>query len=161
MKVLFVAGTDTSSTVVQWAMAELLKNPEKLSKAQEEIGAVIGKGKAIEESDITKLPYLQAVVKETFRYHPPAPLLIPRKAIKDVEIEGFTIPNGAQVLVNFWAMGRDSNTWPNPEQFEPERFLAATTAAEIDFRGRDFELIPFGGGRRICLGCHWRPECCI
>lgn len=147
-KVLFVAGTDTSSAALQWAMAELLKNPEKLSKAQEEIRRVIGKGKPVEESDISRLPYLQAVVKETFRYHSPAPFLLPRKALQDVEIAGFTVPKGAQVLVNLWAMGRDSSTWENPDSFEPERFLGS----EIDVKGRDFELIPFGAGRRICPG---------
>ncbi|XP_038876265.1 geraniol 8-hydroxylase-like [Benincasa hispida] len=146
--VLFVAGIDTSSAALQWAMAELLKNPQKLSKAQEEIRRVIGKGNPIEESDISKLRYLQAIIKETFRYHPPAPFLLPRKAIQDVEISGFTIPKGAQLLVNLWAMGRDSNVWKNPEMFEPERFLEM----EIDVKGRDFELIPFGAGRRICPG---------
>ncbi|XP_022145898.1 geraniol 8-hydroxylase-like [Momordica charantia] len=143
--VLFVAGTDTSSATLQWAMAELLRNPEKLSKVQEETRRVIGIGNPIEESDISRLPYLQAIVKETFRLHAPAPFLLPRKALQDVEIGGFTIPKGAQVLVNAWAMGRD---WENPESFEPERFMGS----EMDVRGRDFELIPFGGGRRICPG---------
>ncbi|XP_022156981.1 geraniol 8-hydroxylase-like [Momordica charantia] len=143
--VLFVAGTDTSSATLQWAMAELLRNPEKLSKAQEESRRVIGRGNPIEESDISRLPYLQAIVKETFRLHAPAPFQLPRKALQDVEIGGFKVPKDAQVLVNAWAVGRN---WENPESFEPERFLES----EMEVRGRDFELIPFGGGRRICPG---------
>ncbi|XP_023532783.1 geraniol 8-hydroxylase-like [Cucurbita pepo subsp. pepo] len=146
--VLFVAGSDTSSGTLQWAMAELLKNPEKLAKAQEEIRGVLGKNKPVEEADIPRLPYLQAVVKEAFRLHPVVPLLLPRKAQQEVEIAGFTIPKDAQLLVNTWAMGRDSSVWENPESFEPERFMGS----EIDVRGRSFEVIPFGGGRRICPG---------
>lgn len=129
-------------------MAELLKNPEKLAKARAEIRQVLGKNRAMEESDIPKLPYLQAVVKETFRLHPAVPLLLPRKAQQEVEIAGLKIPKNAQILVNVWAIGRDPRIWMNPESFEPERFLGS----EIDVRGLSFELIPFGGGRRICPG---------
>ncbi|XP_038887476.1 geraniol 8-hydroxylase-like [Benincasa hispida] len=146
--VLFSAGSDTTASTVQWAMAELLRNPEKLKKAQKEIRKVLGKNKAMEESDIPRLPYLQAVVKETFRLHPAAPLLLPRKAQQEVEIGGFTIPKDAQIMINAWAIGRDPRRWENPESFEPERLLGS----EIDVRGRSFELIPFGGGRRICPG---------
>ncbi|XP_059444429.1 geraniol 8-hydroxylase-like [Corylus avellana] len=145
---LFVAGTDTTSVTLEWAMAELLHNPEALSKAKIELDQVIGKGNPVEESDITRLPYLQAIVKETFRLHPAVPLLLPRKAEADVEINGYIIPKGAQVLVNAWAIGRDPTIWENANLFMPERFLGS----EIDVRGRNFELIPFGGGRRICPG---------
>ncbi|KAL1195069.1 Cytochrome P450 76C1 [Cardamine amara subsp. amara] len=145
---MFTAGTDTSSGTVEWAMAELLKNPKTMAKAQAEIDHVIGPNGIIEESDISKLPYLQAVVKETFRLHPAAPLLIPRKAESDVEVLGFMVPKDTQVLVNVWAIGRDPNVWENPNRFEPERFLGK----EIDVKGRDYELTPFGAGRRICPG---------
>ncbi|KAK9934409.1 hypothetical protein M0R45_021555 [Rubus argutus] len=147
---LFGAGTDTSSTTMEWAMAELLRNPKVLSKAQAELERVIGKGKLVEESDIAQLPYLKAIIKETFRVHPTVPLLLPRKAAADVEIGGYIVPKGAQVLINAWAIGRDPNTWDNPNLFRPERFLGLEN--EIDFTGRNFELIPFGGGRRICPG---------
>ncbi|XP_058106312.1 cytochrome P450 76T24-like [Magnolia sinica] len=93
------------------------------------------------------MPYLQAVVKETLRLHPPVPL-IPRRAESNAEIRGFTIPKHAQVLVNAWAIGRDGNTWVDPTSFTHGRFLGS----EVDFKGRDFELIPFGAGRRICPG---------
>ncbi|KAL2539424.1 Cytochrome [Abeliophyllum distichum] len=145
---LFLAGTDTTSITVEWAMTELLRNPEKMSKAKNELMTVVGRNKQVEESDISRLPYLQSVIKETLRYHSPGPFLIPRKAEVDIKINGYTIPKDAQILVNVWAIGRDSNIWLNPDSFEPERFLDR----EIDFTGRDFELIPFGSGRRICPG---------
>ncbi|KAM1103146.1 hypothetical protein PS2_011513 [Malus domestica] len=147
---LFVAGTDTTSATLEWAMAELLRNPEKLSKAQEELEQVIGKGKPVEESDIAQLPYLQAIIKETFRLHPATPLLLPRKAEQDMEICGYVVPKGAQVLVNAWAIGRDPCIWDNPISFVPERFLGLDD--QIDVLGKNFELVPFGGGRRICPG---------
>ncbi|GJN10110.1 hypothetical protein PR202_ga28174 [Eleusine coracana subsp. coracana] len=119
-----------------------------MAKACAELGRVIGERRNIEESEIGQLPYLQAVVKETFRLHPPAPLLLPRRAEKTTEIMGYTIPNGSRVLINIWAMGRDANIWPEPDKFTPERFLVKA----VDFKGGDFELIPFGAGRRICPG---------
>ncbi|XP_045805044.1 geraniol 8-hydroxylase-like [Trifolium pratense] len=145
---LFVAGTDTVTSTIEWAMAELLRNPKVMSKAKSELNQIIGKGNLVKESDITKLPYLQAIVKETFRLHPAVPLLLPRKAEHDLEINGYKVPKNAQVLVNVWAIGRDSNTWENPNEFLPERFLGS----EIDFKGRNFELAPFGSGRRLCPG---------
>nr|WAU86961.1 birch protein [Betula platyphylla] len=119
---LYVAAIDTTSSTVEWAMAELLHNPEKMAKARKELEEVFGKDGVVQESDISKSPYLQAVVKETFRLHPPAPFLVPHKAEIDVEMCGFTVPNNAQILVNVWAMGRDSSIWPNPDLFLPESF---------------------------------------
>ncbi|KAJ0259164.1 hypothetical protein HA466_0055560 [Hirschfeldia incana] len=126
----FTAGTDTNSSTMEWAMSELVRNPEKMVKARSEIQKVIGENGVVQESDIPKLPYLQAIVKETLRLHPPAHL-IPRKSQSDVHI-----------------FGRDSKVWENPLSFEPERFLLR----EIDVKGKDFELIPFGAGRRLCPG---------
>ncbi|KAM3701814.1 hypothetical protein ACJW31_05G203600 [Castanea mollissima] len=145
---LFLAGIDTTSSTVEWAMAVLLHNPKKMAKARDELEEVLCKGGHVQESDISKFHYLQAVVKETFRLHPPVPFLIPHKAETNIEICGFIVPKNAQILINVWAMGRDSSIWQNPNLFMPERFLEQ----DIDFKGRDFELIPFGAGRRICLG---------
>ncbi|KAL3850911.1 hypothetical protein ACJIZ3_012793 [Penstemon smallii] len=145
---LFVAGTDTSASTVELTMTELLLNPEKMSKAKDELKNVIGDNNQIEEADISRLPYLQAVIKEILRYQPVGPLLVPHKSEHDVEINGYTIPKNTQVLINVWAMGRDANLWLNPNSFEPERFLDN----KVDFKGRDFELIPFGSGRRMCPG---------
>ncbi|CAL4932948.1 unnamed protein product [Urochloa decumbens] len=145
---LFAAGSDTSSSTVEWAMVELLRNPDSMVKLCNELVRVIGSRRKIEESDIGQLPYLEAVVKETLRLHPPVPLLLPRHAEAATQIMGYVIPKGARVLVNVWAMGRDKDIWPEPEKFMPVRFLEST----IDFRGGDFGLIPFGAGRRICRG---------
>ena len=106
-------------------------------KACDELATVIGSRRNIEESDIGRLPYLQAVVKETFRLHPSVPLL-PRRAPIDTKIMGYTIPKGCRMFINVWAVGRDKETWPEPEKFMPERFLGKT----VDLRG----------GRRICPG---------
>ncbi|KAJ0762592.1 putative geraniol 8-hydroxylase [Helianthus annuus] len=146
---LFIAGTDTTSSTLEWAMAELIHNPDKLERARSEVIKLMeNKKNIIQESDISQLPYLQAVIKETLRLHPPAPFLIPHQAIHDVEIQGFVVPKNAQILCNVWAMGRDPKVWSNPETFMPERFLEVN----VDYRGQDFELIPFGAGRRICPG---------
>lgn len=129
-------------------MTELIRNPEAMLKAKKELGKMIGCSVPLEESDISKLPYLQAIIKETLRLHPPVPLLLPRKAERNVDIGGYTIPKDAQVMVNVWTIGRDPTIWLNPTLFSPERFLGS----DIDVKGRNFELVPFGAGRRICPG---------
>lgn len=145
---LFIAGSHTTTTTVEWAMAELLRNPTKMAKARAELREAFGSGNA-EEGDLANLPYLQAVMKETMRLHPPAPLLLPHEVSETgVTLGGFSVPKGARVLVNLWAIGRDPEVWAEPEVFMPERFLDR----EVDFRGRAFEFIPFGSGRRACPG---------
>ncbi|XP_009763139.1 geraniol 8-hydroxylase isoform X1 [Nicotiana tabacum] len=144
---LFIAGTDTTSNTLEWAMVEAMRKPDIMSKAKAELAEVIGKGKVIEEADVARLPYLQCVVKETLRIHPAVPLLI-RKVDQDVEACGYFIPKGSQVLVHVWSMGRDPAIWEDPLAFKPERFWDV----KMDFFGHDFELIPFGVGRRICPG---------
>ncbi|MFS8017029.1 putative geraniol 8-hydroxylase [Helianthus anomalus] len=145
---LFVAGTDTTSITVEWAMAELLRNPHIMSKAKEELEKLIGKGTIVKEDDLSRLPYLSCIVKEVLRLHPPAPLLLPRKVFKEVQLSGYTIPAGTQVFVNAWAIGRDPTVWDDSLEFKPQRFLESG----LDVRGQDFDLIPFGAGRRICPG---------
>ena len=97
---------------------------------------MLGKHGQVEESHTSKLPYLNAVVKETLRLHPPAPFLVPRKSNNDIELAGFTVPKDAQILVNIWSIGRDSSIWTNPNLFEPERFLES----EIDFKDKNFDF---------------------
>ncbi|PKI49552.1 hypothetical protein CRG98_030045 [Punica granatum] len=143
---LYVAGVDTTHSTVEWAMAELLRHPEKMAKARAEMEQVLGMDTKVRESDIPKLPYLQAIVKEILRLY--LPFLLPRKAESEVDLCGFKIPKNTQVMVNLWAMGRDPSVWQDPDCFQPERF----SKLEIDIRGTDFELIPFGAGRRICPG---------
>ncbi|PIA43413.1 hypothetical protein AQUCO_01900062v1, partial [Aquilegia coerulea] len=145
---LFAASTDTTTNTVEWALAELLRNPSIMRKLQDEVDQVLGKNKKIDETDIVKLEYLHAVVKETLRLHPPVPLLIPRKAMKDTEFMGYLIPENTQILVNVWAIGRDPASWEDPLSFKPERFLSSN----IDYKGGHYHYIPFGAGRRICVG---------
>ncbi|XP_047320833.1 cytochrome P450 76T24-like [Impatiens glandulifera] len=150
---LFTTGTDTISTMVEWAMTELLTHPDKLKKAQEELRAFAGDKVIIEEPDISKLPYIQLVVKETLRLHPPSPFMVPHRAEADFEIDTeekylFRVPKDAQILVNIWEIGRDPKVWEDPHAFIPERFLKS----EFDFNGQDFRYFPFGSGRRSCPG---------
>ncbi|KAL5545949.1 hypothetical protein UlMin_005636 [Ulmus minor] len=142
---IFLAGTETRSSTIDWALRELLLNPEKMKNAKEERTKVIGK---VEETDFENLPYLQAVIKETLRLHTPIPFLIPRKTTKEAGFMGYFIPKNTQVFVNAWATGRDPNVWDDPLCFKPERFLDS----KIDYKGQHYEFIPFGAGRRICAG---------
>ncbi|XP_028768484.1 cytochrome P450 71D11-like [Neltuma alba] len=146
---VFIAGTETSSTLLQYAILELLRNPKLLRRAQEEARQVFKKQGYVNEEELEKLKYMKAVLKETLRLHPPLPLLVPRESSEICEISGYTIPPKTQTFVNAWAIGRDTNCWERAEEFLPERFLDSD---EIDFKGSNFELIPFGAGRRICPG---------
>ncbi|KAL5718181.1 flavonoid 3',5'-hydroxylase [Ranunculus cassubicifolius] len=148
---LFSAGTDTSSSTIEWALTEMIKNPNILNNAHKEMDRVIGKSRKLEESDIPNLPYLQAICKETFRKHPSTPLNLPRECREPCQVNGYYIPKGTRLSVNIWAIGRDPNVWENPLEFTPERFLSGKNV-NIEPRGNNFELIPFGAGRRICAG---------
>ena len=143
---MFAGGSDTTFITLDWAMTELIINPEVLKKAQAEVQSVMRERRVVLESDLSQLHYMRAVIKETFRLHPPAPVLVPRESLEHVTIEGYDIPAKTRIFVNAWAIGRDPESWEDPETFKPERFLNST----IDFKGQDYELIPFGAGRRIC-----------
>ncbi|CAI0413878.1 unnamed protein product [Linum tenue] len=148
---LFLAASGTLSATMEWTMSELMKNPRVLQKAQEEVrGAIGGKGK-VEEHGLDDLKYMNAVIKEALRMHPAGPLLVPRESIEDVVISGYMVPTGTKVMVNVWAIGRDPSYWADPDTFYPERFLDCS----MDFKGRDFEFIPFGAGRRMCSGMYF------
>ena len=144
---LLGAGSDTSSTTVEWAMTELIKSPESMEKVCEELAREISDN-LIKVSDLPQLPYLQACLKETMRLHPPAPFLLPRRASVSCEVMNYTIPKNSQIWVNIWAIGRDPMNWEDPLVFKPERFLNST----VDFKGNNLQFIPFGAGRRICPG---------
>nr|XP_043623450.1 cytochrome P450 76A1-like [Erigeron canadensis] len=145
---IFLAGSETTSSTVEWALSELLRCPAKLTRAKDELASVVGPNQKLEETSIDNLPYLQAIIKETLRLHAPIPFLVPRKAGQDTDFMGYHIPKGTQLFVNAWAIGRDPEYWENPDSFEPERFLGS----KIDYKGQNYELIPFGAGRRICAG---------
>lgn len=104
-------------------MAEMLQHSEIMRKVQEELDEVVGNGCIVEESHISKLHYLQSVVKETLRLHPTAPLLVPHCPVESCTVGGYTIPEGWRVFVNVWSMHQDPEGWQNPLEFQPERFL--------------------------------------
>ncbi|CAI0403679.1 unnamed protein product [Linum tenue] len=147
---LLTAGTDTITTTVEWAMAELLRNGEAMRKVREELKREIGEN-SVNEANASQLTFLNACIKETFRLHPPVPFLIPHCAMETCEVMNYRIPKDSQVLVNVWAIGRDPSVWEDPLSFRPERFLDKRSAV-ADFKGCDFELLPFGSGRRACPG---------
>ncbi|KAK3022591.1 hypothetical protein RJ639_046196, partial [Escallonia herrerae] len=145
---MLAASMDTSATAIDWVLSELLKHPYVLKKVQEEIEQVVGMERMVEESDLDGLKYLDMVIKEAFRLHPVAPLLLPHESMEDCTINGYHIPKNSRVIVNVWAIGRDPEAWADAENFVPERFVGSN----IDLRGRDFQLLPFGSGRRGCPG---------
>ncbi|XVF21714.1 hypothetical protein REPUB_Repub12eG0114000 [Reevesia pubescens] len=145
---LFLAGVDTNTATVNWAMAELARNPRVMKKAQDEVRTFAGKNGIVTEEDIDQLLYLKMVVKETLRLHPPLALLLPRETMSHFRINGYDIQPKTLIQVNVWAICRDPMFWKNAEDFFPERF----SNSSIDFTGQHFELLPFGSGRRSCPG---------
>ena len=167
LQTLIVAGSDTSTITLTWALALVLNNREALKKAQEELDIQIGRESQVKESDLKKLVYLQAILKETMRLHPPAPFLVPHESMENCTLVGYHVPASTRLLVNLPKLQRDPNVWENPSEFQPERFL--TTHKHVDIRGNNFELIPFGSGRRMCPGISFALQvtqltlatCCI
>ncbi|KAJ6841105.1 putative flavonoid 3'-monooxygenase [Iris pallida] len=147
---LVAGGTDTTSTTVEWAIAEILNNPDIMKKVQDELDEVVGKNRCVEESDIPRLPYLNAVMKEVFRLHPVVPLLVPYSPSSSCTVGGFSIPKGTKVFINVWAIHREPSVWKDALKFEPERFLSGND--KYDYSGNNFNYLTFGSGRRICPG---------
>ncbi|KAK7406628.1 hypothetical protein VNO78_08257 [Psophocarpus tetragonolobus] len=145
---IFVPGIDTAASTIDWAMVELMRNPRGRQKAQTELRQTFKGKKIINEVDLEELSYLKLVIKEVLRLHPPAPLLLPRESSELTIIDGYEIPMKTKIMVNVWAMGRDPKFWKDAEKFMPERF----DGSSIDFKGNNFEYLPFGAGRRICPG---------
>ncbi|CAK7328262.1 unnamed protein product [Dovyalis caffra] len=147
---LIIAGAETTSIALTWILSNLLNNRRSLQLAQEELDLKVGRERWVEDSDIGNLVYIQAIIKETLRLYPPGPLSVPHEATEDCCIAGYHVPKGTRLFVNLWKLHRDPNTWSNPDEYLPERFL--TEQANVDVLGQHFELIPFGSGRRSCPG---------
>ncbi|XP_024538197.1 flavonoid 3'-monooxygenase-like [Selaginella moellendorffii] len=145
---MVIAGMQTSLVTLEWTMAELINHPWVMSKAQDEIDSVVGRARVVHESDLPSLPYIEAIVKESLRLHPAAPLGVPHMNPKPVKLGGYTIPGGCKVLINIWAIGRDPARWSDPEAFQPERFVGSS----ISPNGQNFDFLPFSSGRRVCVG---------
>ncbi|KAL6583171.1 hypothetical protein OROMI_005249 [Orobanche minor] len=143
-------GTDTTALLTEWVMAELVLHPEVQAKLREELDGAA----SLTDADLAALPYLQAVVKETLRVHPPGPLLAwARLSTSDVQLSnGMVVPAATTAMVNMWAITHDPALWADPMEFRPERFVAAMGGADVDVRGGDLRLAPFGAGRRVCPG---------
>ncbi|KAG6494873.1 cytochrome P450 71A1-like [Zingiber officinale] len=148
---LIAAGTDTSFTTLEWAMAELMRNPTVMWKLQEEVRQVAGGKMNVAEEDLSQMHYLKAVMKEVLRLRIPAPMLLPRETTTSFSLRGYHIPAKTRVFINAWAIARDPKTWEAPEEFRPERFLDSG----VDFRGNDFQFLAFGAGRRMCPGINF------
>ncbi|KAI7724575.1 hypothetical protein M8C21_012846, partial [Ambrosia artemisiifolia] len=147
---MIIAGSDTTSATLTRALSLLLNNPNTLKVAQDEIDELVGRDRLVEESDIKNLVYLDAIIKETLRLYPTAPLSVPHESMEDCVMSGYNIPKGTRLLVNLWKIHRDPYIWSDPFEFKPERFL--TSQKDIDLKGNHFELLPFGSGRRMCPG---------
>ncbi|KAK1285630.1 Flavonoid 3'-monooxygenase [Acorus calamus] len=147
---MLVGGIDSGTVIMEWILSELMKKPQSMKKLQNEIESVVGLDRMVDESDLPKLGYLDMVVKEGFRLHPPGPLLVPHLAVEDSVIMGYDIPKNTHVMVNVWAIGRDPKYWADPEEFYPERFMDSN----VDISGTDLRVIPFGSGRRLCPGVY-------
>ncbi|KAG4987851.1 hypothetical protein AAZX31_11G058900 [Glycine max] len=148
---LILAGTDPTMVTLTWALSLLLNHQMELKRARHELDTLIGKDRKVEESDIKKLVYLQAVVKETLRLYPPSPIITLRAAMEDCTFScGYHIPAGTQLMVNAWKIHRDGRVWSEPNDFKPERFL--TIHKDVDVKGQNYELVPFSSGRRACPG---------
>ncbi|XP_052147909.1 dolabradiene monooxygenase-like [Oryza glaberrima] len=145
---IFSAGSETASTTLEWAISELVRNPQVMDKAQSEVRKLFEGQDSLTEDDMSRLSYLHLVIRETLRLHAPAPFLLPRECREQCNVMGNDITEGTRVLVNAWAIARDTRYWEDPEIFKPERFNANL----VDFKGNDFEYIPFGSGRRVCPG---------
>ncbi|KAL2455938.1 Cytochrome [Abeliophyllum distichum] len=147
---IIAGGGDTITVMLVWAVSLLLNNRHVLKKAQQELDIHVGKERQVNESDINKLVYIQAIVKETLRLYPAAFLGAVREFTEDCKVAGYHIAKGTRLIANIWKLQRDPRVWFEPLEFKPERFL--TTHKDFDAKGQNFELIPFGAGRRICPG---------
>lgn len=145
---MFGAGSETSSTTLNWAMAELMRTPRVMAKAQAELREAFQGKSRITEDDLAGLTYLNLVIKEALRLHCPVPFLIPRECRETCKVMGYDVPKGTSVLVNVWGICRDPKYWDDADEFKPERF----ENSGIDYKGTNFEFLPFGSGRRMCPG---------
>jgi cytochrome P450 len=154
---MFTAGTDTAYLALEFAMAELMLHQYALAKLQAEARKTMPDGQeTINEGNLAGMTYLKAVIKETLRLHPPSPLLVPHLSLEDCDVDNYMVPAGTTVFINAWAIGRDPRMWNAPEEFMPERFIDSKgDITGADFRGNDFQFLPFGSGRRICPGVNF------
>lgn len=158
---IVIGGTDTTSTMIEWTMTELMMHPDIMRKCQAELSDVVSDHKIVEETHLSKLAYLHAVVKETLRLHPAAPLLLPRSPSKSSSVGGYAIAKGTKVFLNVWAMHRDPQLWDHPLEFRPQRFLQQDEESDIqlEYFGNNLKYLPFGAGEEYVQGFLWGRGC--
>jgi len=154
---ILIAGMETSASTLEWTMSELLRHPHVLKKLQEEIESTVKKPGKVNESDVGRMKFLQCVVKETLRLHPPVPLAIPHESVETATVCGYNIPKRTTVMVNVWVIGRDPNVWGEDAlDFKPERFMheldGHDNIMDLVTGQSDFRMLPFSAGRRGCPG---------
>ncbi|KAL8253563.1 hypothetical protein R6Q59_031784 [Mikania micrantha] len=148
---VMIAGAETTATLIEWVMAEVMQNHDVMEKVQKELEEIVGLNNMVEESHLPRLRYLDATIKETLRLHPVVPFLIPRSPSQDCTVGGYTVPKGSTVLLNVWSIHRDPRYWDNPLDFKPERFLTCLETKKW-YNGNNLNFFPFGSGRRLCPG---------
>lgn len=148
MQQSLTAGSEPLALSLEWIMLELLRHPRVLKKLQEEVRKIPSQNEFLTTEEVSNLSYLKAAMTEGFRLHPPTPLLIPRESMDYCNVEGYDIPKGSRIFVNTYAMGRDPDVWDNPLEYRPERFVNKP----FNYNGNTYDIVPFGGGRRICPG---------
>ncbi|KAJ0766510.1 putative cytochrome P450 [Helianthus annuus] len=146
-----IAGAETTATLIEWVMTEIMKNLDVMKRVQEELEEIVGLNNIVEEYHLQKLQYLDATIKETLRLHPILPFLMPRSPSKDCTVGGHTVPKDSTVLLNVWLIHRDPRHWDNPLEFNPDRFLTYHEAKK-SYNGNNLNFFPFGSGRRLCPG---------
>ncbi|KAB2093966.1 hypothetical protein ES319_A02G125600v1 [Gossypium barbadense] len=145
------AGTDTTSTALQWVMANLVKYPHIQDKLFLEIKGVVGDGEEIKEDDLQKMPYLKAVILEGLRRHPPGHFVLPHCVTEDTVLGDYLVPKNGTINFMVAEMGWDPKVWEDPMAFKPERFMRNEQMFDIT-GSREIKMMPFGVGRRICPG---------
>jgi len=145
---LFGAGHETTATALCWTWYLLCQHPESYQKVQQEVDSVL-QGRTPTYADLIRLPYCLQVFKETMRLYPPA-YAFSRRALRDVEIDGYRVPKGWVVLLAPYTLHRREEYFPEPEKFDPERFTP-----EREKQLPRYAYVPFGAGPRICIGNHF------
>ncbi|KAK8639652.1 hypothetical protein V6N13_138024 [Hibiscus sabdariffa] len=146
-------GTDTVAVLIEWILARIVLHPDVQRRVHDELDKVVGRSRAVDESDVSNMIYLPAVIKEVLRLHPPGPLLSwARLAITDTTLDGYEVPKATMAMVNMWAITRDPQHWADPLEFIPDRFVSKEGEVEFSVLGSDLRLAPFGSGRRTCPG---------
>ncbi|KAJ0606423.1 putative cytochrome P450 [Helianthus annuus] len=146
-----IVGAETTATLIEWVMTEIMKNLDVMKRVQEELEEIVGLNNIVEEYHLQKLQYLDATIKETLRLHPILPFLMPRSPSKDCTVGGYTVPKDSTVLLNVWSIHQDPRHWDNPLEFNPDRFLTYHEAKK-SYNGNNLNFFPFGSGRRLCPG---------